>query len=109
MTEEEKIQAQIEQKREDIKKLAAERNAILYESLKPMTGKYYKHKSYSNHFFYVDAIGKDTHRPLGYEIEYKSIRQGVIDFPNQWLEITKADFEKIFNTEVNRLRKEMGL
>lgn len=103
------LESRIQQMRDDIKRLAADRNAILYESLKQMIGKYYKNKFRNDQFFYVDAIGKETLRPLGYEIEYKSIRQSVIDIPGHWEEITKEDYEKVFSSEVNRLRKEMGL
>lgn len=105
----EELQIQIQQKQAEIKELAASRNAVQYESLKPMIGKYYQNKHYTDNYFYVDAIGKDTLRPLGCEIEYKSIRQSVIDVPGQWVEISKEEFEKAFNAEINRLRKEMKI
>ncbi len=41
----EELQAQIDKKQAEIKDLAATRNAVQYESLKPMIGKYYKSKS----------------------------------------------------------------
>ena len=103
------LQANIEQKQAEIKDLVAARNDVQFECLKPMTGKYYKNKGFKDQYMFVDFISKDTFRPFGYEINYKEIRVGYMHIIEDWVEISKEEFEKAFNIEVDRLRKEMKI
>lgn len=105
----EELNMEIEQKQADLKKLTQDRKRILSEQFNPMIGKYYKNEHYADNYFYVEFIGKDIMLPHGFEIEYKSIRGGRIDIPGQWIEVTKEEFEKAFNAEVDRLRKDLKL
>lgn len=105
----EKLNTQIQQKQAEIKTLVANRNTILFESFKPRINKYYRNEVYKDQYMFVDYISKDTFRPFGYEISYKNIRFGCMDTPEDWTEISKEEFEKFFNVEIDRLRKEMKL
>lgn len=99
----------IKKKQAEIRELVTARNAIQFENLKPKIGKYYQNKFTKDKYMHIDFISKDTFRPFGYSFFYKEMRIGCMDNPDDWVEISKDEFEKAFNSEVDRLRKEMKL
>ncbi|SHE58196.1 hypothetical protein [Dysgonomonas macrotermitis] len=105
----EELDTNIKKKQAEIRELVAARNAAKYENLKPKVGKYYQNKFTKDKYMFIDFISKDTFRPFGYIVTYKEMHIACMDDPADWVEIPKQEFEIAFNSEVDRLRKEMKL
>jgi len=47
--------------------------------------------------------------PHGYEIYYEMINSGRIDFPDDWIEISKEAFQEVFNNQIKLLKERINL
>lgn len=105
----EDLDLQIKQAQANLSELIKKRELLKAEPLQHMIRGYFKSLLHPDTYFYVDFIGSDIKLPHGFEVTYKEIRCSRMDFPKDWIAISRADFNEKFAKTCAKLIVEMKL